>query len=297
MTIRTYASPEYFKQALEQRLRAAAKTGGALTRQRQLLVFDRFLARIFHHFSERAIVKGGYVLELRLDRVRTTKDVDLRLVGDPAGVLAALRVAGSLDLGDWLTFLVEPDPEMPTIKNDGMIYEGLRFRGEARLAGKLYGDRFGIDVAFADVLTVEPDVVEGSRFFEFIGIAGPKLRIYPRGEHVAEKLHAYTQPRKRENSRVKDLPDFGLLGMTGPFESVGLRAALQATFSFRTTHPLPSALPPPPESWRPIYERMAREDDLPWPTLEAVYEVARAFLDPVLAGGAGRWNPTSWRWE
>lgn len=298
MESRSYKTPEAFRMALEQRIRVAARRPAvSINRFRQLLVFDRFLARIFQHFSERAVVKGGLVLELRLDRVRTTKDVDLRLVGDPTGVLAAMRNAGSLDLGDWLSFLVEPDPEMPTIKNEGMIYDGLRFRGEAQLAGKLYGDPFGIDVAFADILTTEPDIVEGSRFFEFVGIAGPKLRIYPRAEHVAEKLHAYTQPRERENSRVKDLPDFALLGMTGPFESEQLRAAIEATFSFRKTHLIPGVLPAPPEGWNAVYERMAREDDLPWATMDAVYEVARSFLDPVLAGQDGRWSPTSWRWE
>ncbi|HEX4473925.1 MAG TPA: hypothetical protein VH142_02540 [Polyangiaceae bacterium] len=59
--------------------------------------------------------------------------------GDPP-LAIRLRTAGALDLGDWLSFLIEPDADMPTIKNDG-----LRFRGEAQLAGKLYGDRFGID--------------------------------------------------------------------------------------------------------------------------------------------------------
>jgi Nucleotidyl transferase AbiEii toxin, Type IV TA system len=297
MESRNYKTPEAFRMALEQRIRTAARRPAAsINRFRQLLVFDRFLARIFQHFAERAVVKGGLVLELRLDRVRTTKDVDLRLVGDPDGVLAALRNAGALDLGDWLSFLVEPDPEMPTIKNEGMVYDGFRFRGEAQLAGKLYGDPFGIDVAFADILTSEPDIVDGSGFFEFIGIASPKLRIYPRGEHVAEKLHAYTQPRERENSRVKDLPDFALLAMTGPFESSDLRNAIEATFSFRGTHPIPRALPAPPEGWRAVYERMAREDDLPWATLDAVYEVARSFLDPVLGRRAGTWDPDAWRW-
>jgi hypothetical protein len=37
-------SPEAFKQALEQRLRTAPKTGADFARKRQLLVFDRFLA-------------------------------------------------------------------------------------------------------------------------------------------------------------------------------------------------------------------------------------------------------------
>jgi hypothetical protein len=45
MTIRTYLSPEAFKQALGQRLRTSAKSGAAFARKRQLLVFDRFLAR------------------------------------------------------------------------------------------------------------------------------------------------------------------------------------------------------------------------------------------------------------
>jgi len=40
MTPRTYASPEAFKQALEQRRRSSAKTGAELARKRQLLVLN-----------------------------------------------------------------------------------------------------------------------------------------------------------------------------------------------------------------------------------------------------------------
>lgn len=83
MTPRTYASPEAFKQALEQRLRASTKTGVEFARKRQLLVFDRFLARIEAVLGDAATLKGGLVLELRLERARTTKDVDLRMVGSP----------------------------------------------------------------------------------------------------------------------------------------------------------------------------------------------------------------------
>jgi hypothetical protein len=46
VTARTYNSATAFKQALEQRLRGAAQTGAAFARNRQLLVFDRFLARV-----------------------------------------------------------------------------------------------------------------------------------------------------------------------------------------------------------------------------------------------------------
>ena len=41
MTVRRYSSPEAFKQALEQRLRAATKTGALFARKRQLLVFQQ----------------------------------------------------------------------------------------------------------------------------------------------------------------------------------------------------------------------------------------------------------------
>lgn len=46
MTIRRYPSAEAFKQALEQRLRTSVRSGPELARKRQLLVFDRFLARV-----------------------------------------------------------------------------------------------------------------------------------------------------------------------------------------------------------------------------------------------------------
>lgn len=89
MTKRTYASPAVFKQALEQRLRAATGSGPDLARRRQLLVFDRFLARIVRTLGDAAMLKGGLVLELRLSRARTTKDIDLRLMGSPERVTSS----------------------------------------------------------------------------------------------------------------------------------------------------------------------------------------------------------------
>ena len=49
------------------------------------------------------------------------------------------------------------------------------------------------------------------------------------------------------------------------------------------THPLPDAFPPAPASWAGRYAKMARDDDLAWPTIDILEEVVRAFLDPVLA--------------
>jgi hypothetical protein len=178
-----------------------------------------------------------------------------------------------------------------------MQYEGLRFRAECKLAGRLYGQPFGVDVAFGDPILGEPEVVVAQDVLAFAGIAPPTLRIYPIETHIAEKLHAYTMPRKRPNSRVKDLPDLALLATARTLEATRLRAALEQTFTFRKTHSLPVMLPDPLPAWVTPYAAMAREDRLVWPTLDDVTKAAKAFLDPVLAGDLdAAWSPDTWTW-
>jgi hypothetical protein len=200
-----------FKQALEQRLKDSSASGADFARRRQLLVFDRFLARISHLAGDAAILKGGLVLELRLARARTTKDVDLRMTGSPDDLPDRLQAAGRLDLGDYMRFEIQADPRHPDLRDLPMQHRGYRFRAECRLAGKLYGRRFGVDVGFGDPIVGEPDLVVGHDLLGFAGIEPPAVRVYPVVSHVAEKLHALTMPRPRPNTRVRDLPDLALL--------------------------------------------------------------------------------------
>ncbi|MBV8761871.1 MAG: nucleotidyl transferase AbiEii/AbiGii toxin family protein [Deltaproteobacteria bacterium] len=295
---RTYESAAAFKQALEHRLKDATPVGTAVARTRQLLVFDRFLARVAIELGDAVTLKGGVALELRLERARTTKDIDLRVMGAPEGILERLQRAGQLDLGDFMSFEIAADPRRPGIEADGMKYDGFRFRAEAKLAGKLYGQRFGVDVAFGDPILDAPERAVASDILGFAGIAPPTVRLYPIETHIAEKLHAYTLPRRTLNSRVKDLPDLALLATVRALEGARVRAAIDQTFAFRATHDRPAVLPPPPDEWRAPYAAMATEDSLPWATLDEVFEAARAFLEPVLASGEGsRWNVATWRWD
>jgi hypothetical protein len=247
-------------------------------------------------FGDAALLKGGLVLELRLERARATKDIDLRLIGSPENVLADLRRAGRLDLKDFMTFEVAPDNEHPQMQNDGMRYEGLRFRTECRLAGKLYGQHFGVDVAFGDPILGEPEIVSAEDTLAFAGVAPPVLRLYPIETHLAEKLHAYTLPRPRPNTRVKDLPDIALLGTMQPLDAERLCLALSQTFEFRSTHAVPSSVPNPPASWSTPYGELARENELAWTTLEELTAAVAAFINPVLAGRKGTWRPMEWQW-
>jgi len=67
VTTQRYNTPQAFKAALEQRLRNASGGGVAFDRRRQLLVFDRFLARLVAVAGDDAVIlKGGLVLEMRL---------------------------------------------------------------------------------------------------------------------------------------------------------------------------------------------------------------------------------------
>lgn len=292
-----YATAAAFKQAVEARVRSSSSSGVDFARRRQLLIFHRFLARIALEFGESVTLKGGIVVELRVERARTTRDIDIRLVGPPTAALDRLKRAAGLELGDFMIFAVGPDAEHPEITNEGMVYEGQRYRVTCSLAGKPYGQPFGLDVAFADPIFGEPDIIVADDVLGFAGIAPPSVRVYPLETHVAEKLHAYTLPRKRPNSRVKDLPDIALLASVREIDGLRLRSALHQTFSSRKTHSLPRALPEPPPAWVAPYTRMVAEDDLRWRDLATLTKAVSTFLDPVLDATAATWRPNEWAWR
>jgi hypothetical protein len=87
-----------------------------------------------------------------------------------------------------------------------------------------------------------------------------------------------------------------LLAEAGALDAPDLAQAIAETFAHRATQPAPSRLIEPPEAWAPVYARMAEEEDLPWADLPRLLEAVRAFLDPVLVGAGGVWDPAAWRW-
>lgn len=293
-----YATPIALKMALEARLQTHARaTARPLHRVRQLVVFERFLFRLFGGFGPGAVLKGGMVLELRVGRARTTRDLDLRLIGPPERLLERLQEIGRLDLEDFFRFEITADAHHPVLTIEGQPYEGRRFRVQAHLGGSPYGGRFQLDVAVAEPQVMPPERLPRPTFLEFAGVEPSEFWVYPVEVHLAEKVHAYTLPRSRENSRVKDLPDLALLASVRELEADTLRSALEKTFRFRGTHPLPHRLADPPLSWQASYATMAEDDQLPWRDLSTLLAAVREFLDPVLQGGSGRWDPEGWRWR
>lgn len=301
MTAR-FATPAAFRQSLEDRLRRGA--GAAeLNHKRQLLVTQRLLARLDVARDFRVVLKGGIAMVLRIERARATRDVDLCWFGDVSLLLDTLRSVLRTPTTDeddaWFSFEVMADPRTPKIRTPALSYGGRRFRAQCTIGGMRYGDPFGVDIAIADPFLGRPDRLRWPTHLLVDGLAAPEVDVLPIAAHVAEKLHAYTQPRPGPNSRVRDLPDLALLATLEGISSRELREAIEVTFNGRGTHPVPEALPSPPAGWEREADKIAAELGMPRPALASFHAAAAAMLGPVLAGtvGARRWDPAEMIWR
>ena len=281
---RKYASATAFRVALESRLKKLADEEALdLQRLRRQAAFDRLLCRVFAIPDAPWLLKGGYAMELRLKTARTTRDIDLAMRRLPLAsadwdanmpdVLESLREAGSLDLGDFFTFVFGNASQ----DLDAAPYGGARFPVDARLAGRTFS-KFHLDVSTGDVLREPYETLSGRDWLGFAGIASTTFPAVSPEEQFAEKLHAYTLPRGgRENTRVKDLIDLILLIERTKLDAARLPKAIQETFQRRKTHAIPSVLPPPPASWSGPFSEMAAECSLK-PDVEKHFGVVAQFF-------------------
>jgi hypothetical protein len=291
-----YQSGGAFRRALEERLRAISlQSGTALMRLRKTVAFDRFLARLMQYQPDQWVVKGGLALQLRLkDRARTTKDMDLSVFTPQQGVYPSLKNAAVLDLGDWFSFEVAlAADQIP--KGFG----GVRHPVRTLLDGRTF-ENFHIDVGVSDSLIEAADYLTISSLLEFAGLQPTRVPCFPIPLQIAEKLHAYTRPRRSgEPSRVKDFVDILLLGEIGELDGEGLLRAIRLTFQIANTHPLPTSMPSPPQNWGPVYERASVEVGFKETSLDQAFFMIQQFLDPVLSGNVDgfHWDSTSWVWK
>jgi hypothetical protein len=298
-----YSTPQAFKAALEAHQKKRAKAAKQ-PRQRilQLDLEYRLVDRLLVEFPGQLVLKGGLALEMRLERARTTRDIDFRATGTPSRMLERMRRAGTLDHGDYLRFDINERARGCDIEGPGVMYDGVRLTAQAYLAGGEYGSPFGIDVAFGDPMTGPIHTVSAPDSLGFAGVAPPMIPIYPIETHVAEKVHAYTL-RGDDNSRMKDLVDLALIATEAKLRpdvelsAATIRSAIATTFRARATHDVPTSLLPSPAPWAARYPRERDNDRLPWPTIEDVHAVAAAFLDPVLDDIDGTWDAAQQRWR
>lgn len=290
MEPKRYATAAAFRRALEDRLKdTAGKQGVDLQRLRRQVAFDRLLARLFQAGQPLAlpwVLKGGYAMELRIKAARTTKDIDLAMRSifgpedkedkkNPA-VLEKLQEAAGLTSDDFFVYTIgEPIADL-----DAAPYGGARFPVETRLDGRIFVG-FHLDVGIGDAVMEPLEVIEGRDWLGFAGIVRPSLYMIPREQQFAEKLHAYTLPRKSAaNTRVKDLVDMVLLIQSATLDRNKVSEAIRVTFERRKTHALPNALSAPPAEWQKPYEALARECGLSG-KVEGAFETLRTFAESI----------------
>jgi len=282
MEIRTFKTAKAFRASLEARLSGLATSGAGVTleRLRQQVGFDRFLARLFQDPNSDFLIKGGYAMELRLrHRARFSRDLDVAAkreigISDPAALLDKLRDLVAKDLGDWFTFqIAEPSMEL-----EGAPYAGFRFPVDVQLDGRTFL-KFHVDVAIGDAVLDDPVWVKTGPLLDFAGIPSVSIAVLPSPTHFAEKIHAYTRPRKIGiNSRVRDLIDMILLLDEGMGDPEAVRQALSSTFLRRNTHPLPKVLDAPHPTWTKRYADIAAEIGLQnTTTSEAAFQRLSAY--------------------
>lgn len=279
---RKYATGKGFRRALEDRLKQKSAAAGLdLKRLMREVAFDRLLARLFRQEDAPWILKGGYAMELRIKEARVTKDIDLALrqaLGADRDrpldevILEALAKSAAQDLGDFFAFAIGET----MLDLDAAPYGGARFPVEARLDDRTFV-RFHLDVGAGDVVLTPLDVTQAHDWLEFAGIPGAKFPTISQEQQFAEKLHAYTLPRKTPNSRARDLVDMLLLIHSAKLDRDKVKNALSATFERRKTHPLPSSLEAPPQAWKEPFARLAQECRLSGDLGEAFQELSAYF--------------------
>jgi hypothetical protein len=278
---RQYATAGAFRTALEARLNERARRDGVdLHRLRRQVAFDRLLARMFDRsqpIRNGWVLKGGYALEMRFHMARSTKDLDLTVrsapgpAGDSISLRERLQIAASIELPDFFTFIVGEAMAELNQAPEG----GARFPVDARLDGRTFV-KFHVDLGVGDEVLEPLESIEGEDWLGFAGIPAVVVPVLSVEQHWAEKFHAYTRPRETPNSRVRDLVDLVLILEHEPPATERVRAAVDATFQRRGTHPVPDIVPEPPSGWAKPFAALAAECGLEQ-TLTIAHERVQAF--------------------
>jgi hypothetical protein len=256
---------------------------------------ERFLYRLSRSsLADRFVLKGAMLFRVWSGSLhRPTKDVDLLGFGDPTPTSVAAMI------GQIIT---------TTVEDDGITFDAASIRAEDIRENDDYGgiratftatlDKaiipLQVDVGFGDAIT---PAAEDREYPVLVGMAAPKLWMYPLETVIAEKLEAAVK-LGMVNSRMKDFYDLLVIFRRFPYEDGTLAQAIEETFARRRT-PLPRVIPqglsdefgsdpPANRRWREFLVRMQLANE---PTdFAVVIRTVRDRLWPTIMA-AGHPNP------
>jgi hypothetical protein len=296
-----YQTPSAFRTALKERFGQIARADGRypLNELQRQFAYDRALARLFSsNDADRWVLKGAGALLARLAAARHSKDVDVffnATEADIDGAVDALRAALRTDLGDHFAFDVIRVAPLQEEARGARVHVNARL-GPASFAG------FHIDVVVGTAMTGTPDIVAPLTPLNIEGLVRPHYRVFPIGDHLADKLCATLGTYARDgqpasSSRVKDLVDIAIIAITQTISADTLSIAVISNAAMRKI-----ALPerfavPDAAGWAARYPRIAAEAPGTVPDYDTAVGLASHIFDPVLDSTAtGVWDPSMRTW-
>jgi predicted nucleotidyltransferase component of viral defense system len=201
---------------------------------------ERFLYRLSRSaLSDRFVLKGAMLFRVWSGSLhRPTRDVDLLGFGDPTpdSVTAMIsQIIATAVEDDGIAFDAATIHAEEIRENDH--YGGIRATFIATLDKAIIP--LQVDVGFGDAITPG---AEDRTYPVLVGMAAPKLRVYPVETVIAEKLDAAVK-LGMVNSRMKDFYDLLVIFRQFPYDESTLARAITETFARRGT-PLPRTVPP-----------------------------------------------------
>ena len=290
-----YATAAAFRRALEDRLKAEARTRGrSLEELRREFLFQRFLAMLFSAPDGQWVLKGGASLLMRLADARFSKDLDLLRLGtlSPAQAIRELRELTAPRHDDHLTFVIEDDVRYSTANPVVEI-------SVTAYVGAQYG-QFPIDLATDLHLIACPDRIRPQPVVDVPGMSPlSEVVVYPLADQVADKvcamfeLHGETQS---PSTRYRDLLDLALIVTTSTLDGRQLSRSV-ASETRRRQVAMPAAMRSPGPSWAAGYVATARRSRIvkDLHDMSVALTVVGDCLNPILSGArsGGVWHPGS----
>lgn len=280
-----YKTAKAFRIAIADRLKKLSReTGEPYLDLYRRIAIDRFLARL--EWSK-WLAKGGYILQRRLPKARRTKDLDISATDsgfrneDPAlqeqSLLETFQEAGRSDIGDYFQFQVKLEKALTAFGKGGIRCQVL-----CLIDGQQWSS-FQLDAIVQDETVFPAEDLTGDTFLSFAGFSPLTLKVPPKEEVFAEKIHAYTTPRETENSRVKDMLDMALLIADG-LDRQKTSIAISGVFDIRKTHRAPQDLPAPPDNWNSVFAELVTDTGIDL-TLEKAFSSVSVFYSQLVLPG------------
>ena len=280
----------------------AKARGEPVDRVRKKIAFDFLLHRLAVRAPGKYVLKGGYAIELKFQVVRATKDLDIvtKRFAAAAAAKDADAIAGLLRQR-LVDHLAEPQgdedrhvafrlDEAPKVLAGG--------GGGAQFSVRMLIDRqrfteFSIDLSLEDIRNQPTQTLPLRPLIDGFSKAATS-KVVTDEQMFAEKLHAYMRHSDEYQARTKDFADLVLLAQRG-LDHGRCKLLIKKVFTFwlsksgrRGLKGLPpppgseDALQAPPESWRPAYERMAKELQIER-DMDQAYRLVTTCLAEILA--------------